>query len=611
MSQTLRGTLPWLLMAAGLAALPFFAGLPGSFVFDDGYNITENAWVQLRSLGLTDLLVAAFSPEPGGHTRVLPTLSFALDYYRAGGFDAQTFKLTNIAVHVLTTGCIAIFFRRLLLLNGATPRGAQWGALALALAWALHPLQVSSVLYVVQRMQTMATLFLVLGLTTYLGARRSQIEGQSGRTGLMATALLLLLAVACKEDAVLLPAYTLALELTVLRFRAADAAVARRFRHGYAGATLLAALAFFLIVVPRHWTWEAYPSRTFSTPERLLSQARVLCLYLGQILWPNPAHMPFYYDGLQPSRGWLQPWTTLPSLLLIVGLLATAWWQRQRRPLVALGLLLFFAAHFITSNVVGLDLAYEHRNHLALAGIVLAVGSLLSSVARRIGVTPAVATAAVLVSLAALGTTTAYRAHVWRSELSLALTSTRLAPRSARAWNDLCVAWFNAGGGLTARNPHLGRATDACMQATRLNPDSVAGLVNVLTYKTVAGTITPADWSLYLHRLRRVPLKTENVMSVWVMINNVRRGIAYDEDRLLEAVDIGTERGFFGPVEFASIGYLLLGHSPHPDRAYRYFARAVEWSGDPAFNADLQAELRKLGRTAWADRLDTLARQRQ
>ena len=52
--------------------------------------------------------------------------------------------------------------------------------------------------------------------------------------------------------------------------------------------------------------------------------------------------------------------------------------MRTRWPLFSLGVFLFFAAHLITSNVIGLELAFEHRNHFALIGAVLAVGSLLA-----------------------------------------------------------------------------------------------------------------------------------------------------------------------------------------------------------------------------------------
>src|SRR5690606_10211578 len=105
-------------------------------------------------------------------------------------------------------------------LAGWPGRLSTWAAPAMALAWAVHPLQVSSVLYIVQRMQTMATLFVVLALWAYLCARQAQVEGRDSRRPWALAVLCGLLALACKEDAVLLPAYALALELLVLRFRA-------------------------------------------------------------------------------------------------------------------------------------------------------------------------------------------------------------------------------------------------------------------------------------------------------------------------------------------------------------------------------------------------------
>src|SRR5690606_12883695 len=100
-----------------------------------------------------------------------------------------------------TTLALAVLLRNLLLMAGVAQPRARWAALALALAWAIHPLQVSSVLYVVQRLQTMATLLLVLALLSYLSARRAQMDGKSGRTGWMLTGLLWVLALSCKEDA--------------------------------------------------------------------------------------------------------------------------------------------------------------------------------------------------------------------------------------------------------------------------------------------------------------------------------------------------------------------------------------------------------------------------
>ena len=605
MTLNSRGFLLFFFLAATLACLPFLLGLPGAFVFDDGFNIVENPWIHLDSLNPSAIAEAAFSPEPGGHTRVIPTLSFALDYFRSGGLDPLTFKTTNIAIHGATAFVLALFFRRLLLLSYTDRKRAAWLSAVMAAAWAMHPLQVSSVLYVVQRMQTMSTLFLLLALLSYLKGRQAQIAGDSGRTHWMATGLLWMLAVACKEDAALLPAYTLALELTALRFEAADPALARKLRRGYAVATALGVAVYLLIVVPHYWAWGSYRGRDFSSYERLISQARILCMYLWQMVLPLPSHMPFYYDGYLPSRSLFQPWTTLPALLFHGALLATAWRLRHRRPLFSLGIFVFFAGHFVTSNVMGLELAFEHRNHLPLVGIVLAVADLFGLVANRRHLTAVQRVVAASTLLVVLAGTTAVRAHSWRSELSLALTSAKLAPTSARAWNDLCVARFNAGGGLTRQNPNLQQAANACGRAAELNKQSVVGLVNVLTYKSLLGTATDGDWNLYLTRLKTAPLKTENANSIWVLVNNAHRGVRLDENKLLDAIAIASNRRFFGPVEFASIGYFILGNTQQPERAYPYFSLAVQWSQNPSFTAQLIEDLRREGHPDWASQLES------
>src|SRR3546814_4629197 len=119
------------------------------------------------------------------------------------------------------------------------------------------------------------------------------------------------------------------------------------------------------MVIRHYWHWDTLPGRHFTTLERVLIQPSVLSLNLWQILVPLPQHMPVYYDWGQLSRSLIEPWTTLPASAAVLALLGTAWSLRTRWPLFALGVFLFFAAHFIASNVVGLELAFEHRNHFA------------------------------------------------------------------------------------------------------------------------------------------------------------------------------------------------------------------------------------------------------
>src|SRR3546814_1011798 len=51
------------------------------------------------------------TPQVSGSLRALPTISFALDYWRGGGADPAVFKTTNIVIHALATFVLAWFFR--------------------------------------------------------------------------------------------------------------------------------------------------------------------------------------------------------------------------------------------------------------------------------------------------------------------------------------------------------------------------------------------------------------------------------------------------------------------------------------------------------------------
>lgn len=593
------------LLVALLAALPFASGLPGAFVLDDIPNIVNNDGLQLKHLSADALLKIATAPQLSGSLRMLPTLTFALDYWRAGGLDPGTFKATNILVHSLTTCALGWFFHLLLLTAGIPEKRARWAAAGLALAWAIHPLQVSSVLYVVQRMQTMGTFFLVLALLAYLQARRAQLSATSGRTALLVSALLWVVALGCKEDSVLLPVYTLALELTVLRFAAADAGLATRLRRGYMIATLAGLILFMLWVIPNNWHWEAYPARNFTTVERLLTQGRVLCLYLWQIVVPLPSHMPFYYDWLQPSRGLLQPRTTLLAIGVVLGIFGAACLLRTRLPLFSLGVFLFFGAHFITSNVIGLELAFEHRNHFAMIGAVLALGSLLAHLGARLKLRPGIQSVICVAILAIFCSATLLRANDWRSELSFFHNSTKVAPHSDRAWFGLCLHEFKAGGEAVANNSNLDKAITACSSGADAAPYALNSLMTLIVLKTMRGDIKPSDWARFQQRLQSVDMGWENRRAPLSFTYYARQGVTLDKEGMLEAFSELSRRSVIEPFNSASLGYFIMNDLQEPDLAISYFAVALSAAHplDP-FPQQLATELRAKQRPDLAEKVE-------
>jgi len=595
------------LLAALLVATLFHPGLSGGFIFDDKPNITENVALYTKGIDHVSLLRAAmnFPSVPG--LRAIPMLSFGLDHFRADSFDPYTYKTTNLAIHLITFAVLAGFLRALLLLAGWRETRAFWGGLAIALAWAIHPLQVSSVLYVVQRMQTLATLFLLLALWWYLKMRQAQGDGRPGWREGRWVLLFWLMALASKEDAAIFPACCLALECTVLGFRASTPKASRFWRYGYLVLVGVALLGFVFWALPKYGSWTTFTGRDFNSYERVLTQGRVLLLYLGQMLWPLSDNMPFYYDDYVVSRSWTEPASTWISWVLLTGLGILAWLLRARRPLLTLGIFWFFAGHFITSNVVNLELVFEHRNHFPLVGIVLAVGDAMAALFSVLNEQPRPYLAASTCILIAvyLGFFTWQRTTAWGSNLSLAEKSVEIAPNSSRAWVALCRAHYDLSEG-RVDSPAFSKAIESCEQGGAVT-GSVMALANVVLFKTLRGDVEQSDWDRLLERLRHIKMSAENASVAMNMVGNANHGLPLSPGGVLQVIQVVDQRRGFAPGEYVAIARFLLDHGSQPDLAYSYLEKAVQRAPlDTPMIPLLLEGLRAEGQTEWAEKLGKL-----
>lgn len=584
----------------------FLPGLGGGFMLDDSHVILENPMVQVPVLSLGSLLEAATSFFAGGSLRPLAMMSFEFDYWRLGGLDPAGFKATNLFIHAVTAFVLAIFIRRLLLLARWPQQRAALAALALALLWATHPLQVSSVLYVVQRMQTLATFFLLLALWSYLRLRQAEIEGRSGAVfGVMAM-VWWVFALASKEDAALLPAYTLVLELTILGFQAAEPERARSLRRVYL-LSVAAGLALFIFwVVPHYWSSQPYPGRDFNSIEGLLTQGRVLVMYLGQIFFPFPQFMPFNYDHLEVSRSLLSPVSTIPALVVLVALLVWAWCWRKRRPVFSCGVLLFFAGHFMTSNVIGLEMAFEHRNHFPLIGALLAVVDLCVLAVQRWGEKFRWAMVVAAIALAGVAAAGAVRAYAWGDSLRFARYSVEIAPESPRAWLNLGGTYFDLAGRHKGRgSPYLTQAIETA-EVAAARTDSPSAYSNIVIYKTVQGAVTDADWSRLIQRLEDAPMLPPTKHILWLTMRNVRADIGLDEAQVMRLIEVFYRRAAFSGEEYLRIGVFVYRHMPqNRELALSYFVRAAEaLPADDDNIVRLKSDLSAQGYGDWAAVID-------
>ena len=95
-------------------------------------------------------------------------------------------KAVNLGIHLLN-GCLwyLLLLRIVARLPGAqsVPSRNRLLAAIVSSLWLLHPINLTPVLYVVQRMESLAQVFVLGGLLLYITARARQDTNAHGRSG--------------------------------------------------------------------------------------------------------------------------------------------------------------------------------------------------------------------------------------------------------------------------------------------------------------------------------------------------------------------------------------------------------------------------------------------
>lgn len=367
-----------LIIALVAAFLVYQRGLSGPFLFDDGPNIIHNSNLAIRDFNPDTLKQAAYSGHSGPLLRPLSMMSFAANYY-ATGLDPYYFKLTNLVIHLFNGA--GLFILTWLLLDfyrkrfepGLSVAHSQWVSLAVAAAWLLHPLNLTSVLYIVQRMTSLAALFSIWGLVLFLWGRIRMYEGKNGLLPMLIGLLLFTpLAALSKESGALLPLMMLVAEVTLFGFYD-QKPWARRFLTSFyvLSVAIPAAIALGYLATHVELLQAGYKTRDFTLIERVMTEARVVWFYIGQIVMPSTAQMGLYHDDIAISRGWFQPVSTALAMAGLIALLLLSFIARKKAPIISFGVLFFLAGHALESTIWPLEIAHEHRNYLPMYGILL------------------------------------------------------------------------------------------------------------------------------------------------------------------------------------------------------------------------------------------------
>jgi len=421
----------------------YWPGIAGPELLDDRSSLRALAELQEHPERAGDLV---FGDRSGPLGRTVSMASFVVErLYLDDGVRGS--KKVNIVLH-LFNGCL-VMACAWLLFGRIQVRSYRALSVLLGTMWLLHPLLVSTVLYVVQRMAMLATLFMLLSMFAYLRWRFSLVASGSKRLFAVFPALLwFLMAMLSKENAVVLLPILVLLDMFWLRCEdaAGNSIVWLRKTHytlmAVGGSALVLLLALFWNVISGR-----YIGRPFDLLGRLLTQARILWDYLAQWFMPDVGRMGLYHDDVVWSTSLTEPITTLYAvlawLLVLVSTVFLLRWYWSR--LLVFCAAFFIIGHLIESTVWPLELYFEHRNYFPAIGLVLGVGVIYGALVKIWPETASpllVALGCVVVALSAL---TSSHVQMWSSQPLLILNHLNGHPNSPRANIDMAVQLAHLG----------------------------------------------------------------------------------------------------------------------------------------------------------------------
>jgi len=420
----------WLILAGlgGIAFLAYYNSFQVPLVFDDILTIQRNASVRFGEFGYSLL-----------DARSVLFLTFSLNSVWTGQ-QVWSYHLVNLLFHILN-GVLLFFIAESVFkkIEVDSRRCRIYAALAAAF-FLVHPIQTESVTYISSRSELLSTLFYLIGFLIF-------VKWREDRIGLALSLIVLVpyfFGMASKEPAVTLPATIFLYDFIFLSGGTTRPMLARwRF------------YALYLVgVPPAIYYILTYAVRgsiggnlvgNLSSAHYLLTQFRVIVRYIYLVLCPIGQNLDYDF---RPSLSLFEP-SVLVSLALLSAIVVAAFRMRKRWPMFSFSILWFFITLAPTSSFIPvLDIIYEHRLYLPMAGLCLSFPWLIDALvtglrARSSFKLATVPCAAVVLCLLTLGTV--LRNEIWRDETKLFADGVAKSPHKERPYNLLTYAYFKKG----------------------------------------------------------------------------------------------------------------------------------------------------------------------
>jgi tetratricopeptide (TPR) repeat protein len=415
----------------------------GEWHFDDIPNIIENPNVHLKNLSLRGIYNAFHFR--GDLIRPVSYLSLAINYY-FGGLETFGYHLINFIIHYVAAIFLFLFIFDTLRLPLLKDRYGERAYAISALAtvfWAINPVQVLAVSYVVQRMASMAGMFYIAAMYFYLKGRTA--EGIRNRAFFfLCCAVATLLAFGSKENAAMLPVSLFIYDLFLIQ--GADRETVRKNLK-------FAFIPFAVVIILANSYLDLssfifdYRVRSYTLGERLITEPRVIIFYISLLLYPIHSRLTLLHD-FDISKSLIEPWTTLPAILILVFIAGYALTIARKRPLISFCILFFFLNHLIEGSFIPVELIYEHRNYipsmLLFVPVAIFILRMLDYFAYK-KVISWLIVSGIIFLIFSQGHTVYMRNEVLKTDMALWIDNILKYPRLSRPHNNLGIIYTRQG----------------------------------------------------------------------------------------------------------------------------------------------------------------------
>lgn len=425
-------------ITCGLTILAYWNGLSGPFFLDDLQSIEP---AKMENFSFKSLMAISLQNDTGPIGRPISVASFALNSYFFGD-EPFSFKVVNLALHLFIAISIGFFVSLIVKTIPTKKRIALPVALLCATLWLIHPLQVSTVLYPVQRMTQLCHLFILLGLNSYLIGRIQLLTKKKRALSWMLLGFLVFfpLSVLSKETGILFIWYAFCVEYFILKFKTRNnfSKTLRRIHYTLSLGLVFASLIYYWLNISKYLTM--FAEKNISLFDRLITQTKVIVFYAKLILVPQINDLGLYHDDFPLSTSLDIDVIACSSVIFLA--IVMIFYFKKRAPILSFGLAWFLVSQAIESTLLPLELVFEHRNYLASVGLLLIISYYLVSYLAQTRRRAQIAGSVVIVALCSmLLTVTFLRSDSWSNPARFLVNELRHHPKSARVHIEV-ANWF-------------------------------------------------------------------------------------------------------------------------------------------------------------------------